>query len=96
MKNEKGYALGNVGNNTRSTNIFQAEKIRKLKELKPGKQIFVASMSAHESGLGRLIGYAKNLGQIGEFSIGPDGQTDYSYSLKNLPDQTQLFVRRNR
>ena len=95
MENEKGYALANVGNDIRSTRTAEAIMIRKLRELKSGKQIFVASMSVHESGLGRLIGYAKNLGQIGGFSIGPNGQTDYSYSVKNLPDQTQLFIGRN-
>ncbi|MDP3026636.1 MAG: hypothetical protein Q8N63_02930 [Nanoarchaeota archaeon] len=95
MQNEKGYALANVGNDIRSTKTAEAIMVRKLRGLKPGNEMFITSISVYESGLGRLVQYARDLGQSGGFSIGPNGQTDYYYSVKNLPYQTQLFIGRN-
>lgn len=96
MQNEKGYALENVGNDRRSTKTYNAIQASRIRKLKPGKKIFIASTPVYEFGYIRLISHAKNLGEKNGLNIGPDGRTDYSYILNDSGDETQLFIRRNR
>jgi len=95
MQHKKDYLCfgENDTNRPKAHRSTQADRVRKIR---PGKNIVVASIPVYQCAFMSLTNYARSLGNMNDLFISPNPKADYFYKMKHLINETQLIIGRNR